>query len=123
MPLAFCYTMYIMKNQGDNMWDEWLEEYEQVKWKQNGDYYNGYIKSLDDKHPVTGDSGLTVKVTSINYENDWNSKKKHPIVYIPCTAYDNIELEMWTDGRGCDNSAIGVSGNYESYKYYLKEAA
>ena len=58
------------------MWDEWLEEYEQVQWKQNGDYYNGYIKSLEDKHPVTGDSGLTVKVTSINHVNDWNSSEK-----------------------------------------------
>tara|TARA_B110000438_G_C15706211_1_gene603300 strand:+ start:295 stop:603 length:309 start_codon:yes stop_codon:yes gene_type:complete len=102
------------------MWDEWLEEYEQVQWKQNGltgvDYYNGYIKMI-------GNIGLTVKITSINYVNDWNSKKKHPVVYIPYTEYDKIELEIWTDGRGCDNSAIGVSGNYESYKYYLKEAA
>ncbi len=105
------------------MWSEWLEEYEQVQWKQNGDYYMGYIKSLEDKHPVTGDSGLTVKVTSINHEYDWNLKQKYPMVYIPCTAYDKIELEMWTDGRGCDNSAIGTSGCYESYTTYLKEAA
>jgi hypothetical protein len=98
------------------MWDEWLEEYEQVQWKQNGDYYNGYLKEIHDDH-------LVVKVTSINHEYDWNLKQKYPKVLIPSTSYDNIELEMWTDGRGCDNSAIGTSGHYESYTTYLKVAA
>mgnify|MGYP000855152100 FL=1 len=30
-------------------------------------------------------------------------------------CYDAIDLEIWMDGRGCDNSAIGVSGCYEPY--------
>ena len=30
-------------------------------------------------------------------------------------CYDAINLEIWMDGRGCDNSAIGVSGCYEPY--------
>ncbi len=29
--------------------------------------------------------------------------------------FDEIKLELWMDGRGCDNSAIGVSGCYEPY--------
>jgi hypothetical protein len=30
-------------------------------------------------------------------------------------CYEYINLEIWMDGRGCDNSAIGVSGCYEPY--------
>jgi hypothetical protein len=30
-------------------------------------------------------------------------------------CYEDINLEIWMDGRGCDNSAIGVSGCYEPY--------
>jgi len=38
-------------------------------------------------------------------------------------CYEFINLEIWSDGRGCDNSAIGVSGCYESYTHFLTEAA
>jgi|21_taG_2_1085346.scaffolds.fasta_scaffold111320_1 hypothetical protein len=37
-------------------------------------------------------------------------------------CYEHINLELWSDGRGCDNSAIGVSGYYESYTHFLAEA-
>ena len=30
-------------------------------------------------------------------------------------CYESMNLEIWMDGRGCDNSAIGVSGCYEPY--------
>ena len=38
-------------------------------------------------------------------------------------CYDAIDLEIWMDGRGCDNSAIGVSGCYEPYTMLMTEAA
>ena len=31
--------------------------------------------------------------------------------------------EIWMDGRGCDNSAIGVSGCYEPYTMLMTEVA
>ena len=34
---------------------------------------------------------------------------------LPRTSFDNIQLELWMDGRGCDNSAIGVSGWHEPF--------
>ena len=36
--------------------------------------------------------------------------------------FEDIKLELWTDGRGCDNSAIGVSGCYEPYTYLVCNA-
>ena len=38
-------------------------------------------------------------------------------------CYDAIDLEIWMDGRGCDNSAIGVSGCYEPYTMLITEVA
>jgi hypothetical protein len=38
-------------------------------------------------------------------------------------CYPYINLEIWSDGRGCDNSAIGCSGYYESYTHFLAEAS
>jgi len=38
-------------------------------------------------------------------------------------CYDAIDLEIWMDGRGCDNSAIGVSGCYEPYTMLMTEVA
>lgn len=38
-------------------------------------------------------------------------------------CYEHINLEIWMDGRGCDNSAIGVSGCYEPYTMLMTEVA
>ena len=47
------------------------------------------------------------------FQNNLQNTFEHMILHIK--EFDEIKLELWMDGRGCDNSAIGVSGCYEPY--------
>lgn len=49
------------------------------------------------------------------YETNLDRETKFDIEIFASDCYDAIDLEIWMDGRGCDNSAIGVSGCYEPY--------
>ena len=66
------------------------------------------------------DDSLTVKPISrmgkTVYENNLDTKFEEMV--LPRSSFDKIDLEIWADGRGCDNSAIGCSGWYESYKFF-----
>jgi hypothetical protein len=63
---------------------------------------------------------ITVKPISRMGNNVYESNLDR--TFIPQTFwhnnYDEIQLEIWMDGRGCDNSAIGVQGWYESHRYF-----
>jgi len=91
------------------MWDM-LEVEDGVQWSSNGSYYDGYIKEIHNDH-------LVVRQLSVNNEHEVAT------ISIPNSSFDTIGLEIWYEGRGCDNSAIGMSGYYESYTKWIKEAA
>ena len=58
------------------------------------------------------EGAIVVKQISINYDYD----QSLGVAYIPKEQFDNFELEIFDDNRGCDNSAIGVPGCYEPWE-------
>ena len=44
-----------------------------------------------------------------------------PMVKLTKEMFDKVNLELWDDARGCDNSAIGVSGCYEPWTNFIWE--
>jgi|SaaInlV_125m_DNA_1040241.scaffolds.fasta_scaffold226293_2 hypothetical protein len=65
-------------------------------------------------------NSLTVKPISRMGKNVYESNLDTTFkeMFLPRSSFDKIGLEIWSDGRGCDNSAIGCSGYYESYKSF-----
>jgi len=51
---------------------------------------------------------------SIDYESAI-FKENVPMVKLTKDMFDKVNLELWDDNRGCDNSAIGLSGCYEPW--------
>jgi hypothetical protein len=46
-------------------------------------------------------------------------KPLFPLLTIIADDYDAFDLEFFEDGRGCDNSAIGIAGCYEPWTQWL----
>ena len=61
-----------------------------------------------------GEDHIDVKPMSIDYESAIFMKDV-PMIKLTKDMFDKVGLELWDDARGCDNSAIGVSGCYEPW--------
>lgn len=83
------------------------------KYKKDGLTYTAIIKEVTPHH-------LSVKpISAVNFESGvylTNMDTEFLGASFASDCYDHIELEIWMDGRGCDNSAIGVSGCYEPWR-------
>ena len=61
--------------------------------------------------------GMSVKVIEKDFVRSlWGDMEPFEMD-INESQFDSLELEIWADGRGCDNSAIGVSGCHEPWKW------
>lgn len=80
---------------------------EQCQYKFEGKRIVGYIKEFNE-------DSIVVKPMSVDF---------HYGTYSPVTfnvsEFDEIELEIFDDARGCDNSAIGVQGCYEPWSNFV----
>lgn len=92
------------------MFSEWLEVHDDCTFTIDGDNYIAVIKKINK-------DSLEVRPISVNYL----TPEKYEMLTLPSTSYDNIKLQIWDDGRGCDNSAIGIAGCYDSYQYWLTD--
>ena len=83
------------------------------KYIKDGLTYTAIIKEVTPHH-------LAVKpISAVNYQEgiyQTNLDTEFVGEIFSSECYDIIELEIWMDGRGCDNSAIGVSGCYEPWR-------
>ena len=75
----------------------------------NGDLHNGIILEVCE-------DGLMVRPMSVNY--DWvNTTGEYEPYWLPKDEFDEVELKIWDDLWGCDNSAIGLDGCFEPWQY------
>ena len=94
------------------MRNDMIETGDTVQYKLDGKWVSAVINELGEDHMV-------VRPATIDFEyagGDWLSDEKYPEATFTVDMFDDIGLEIWSDGRGCDNSAIGVSGFYEPWK-------
>ena len=93
------------------MRQDMIEVMDSVEFKMDGSRYKAFIKELRK-------DGMTVKVIQKDFDSFLYGDFEAFMMDINESDFDNLELEIWADGRGCDNSAIGCSGFYESYKFF-----
>ena len=109
MGVTFCYTMYIMKNHGENVNNiNYLTEYDSVKYEQSGKTYEGVItKVVNNDFPFI--EGKFYEIDNIGQRVD--NIRFNAIIY--AQSFKGLNMEWWFEGQGCDNSAIGCSGSWE----------
>ena len=96
--------------------NDWsVREFDGAQFKLEGKRYHGMITKLSEE-------GIMFRPFTINEERasgtDW--AVQHPLMFIRITDFDNINLEIWDEGRGGDNSAIGV-GYFTEWRYVWPE--
>ena len=95
-----------------SLFNDYIEEgLDTCKFVKDGMEYTAIIDKASDN------SLLVKPIQKTNwkdvFQNNLQNTFEHMILHIK--EFDEIKLELWMDGRGCDNSAIGVSGCYEPY--------
>jgi len=93
--------------------DTFGDTFEQCQFIKDGKRYVGMIKEFGENH-------ISVKPMSIDYESAIFMENV-PMVKLTKEMFDKVNLELWDDARGCDNSAIGVSGCYEPWTNFIWE--
>jgi len=97
--------------------NDWsVREFDGAQFKLEGKRYKGMITKLSEE-------GIMFRPFTIDYDRangkDW--AEQYPLMFVRLTDFDNIELEIWDEGRGGDNSAIGVSGCFEEWRHVWPE--
>jgi hypothetical protein len=94
------------------LFDDYIEvNMDTCKFQKDGFDYTAIVKEVGNDH-------LVVKpISRTNYKDIYenNLDTTFQIINLHENSFDDIKLEIWMDGRGCDNSAIGISGCYEPY--------
>ena len=92
--------------------NDWsVREFDGAEFKLEGKRYHGMITKLSEE-------GIMFRPFTINEERanggDW--AEQYPVMFVRLTDFDNVELEIWDEHRGCDDSAIGLSGNFVPWR-------
>lgn len=91
--------------------NDWsVRKYDPCECTIDGKNYHGMIKLLSE-------SGIVMQPFSIDFEHRSIDEPRHEPVIIKKEDFDKVKLEIWDEGRGCDNSAIGISGCFEEWRY------
>ena len=101
---------------GKTMRNDMIEIDDTVQFKLNGDRFKAFIKELNI-------DSMKVKVIEKNFVSSLWGDFEAFTMDINESEFDSVELEIWSDGRGCDNSAIGVSGCHEPWKWVWIESS
>ena len=93
--------------------NDWsVRQYDGAEFVLDGKRYHGMITKLSEE-------GIMFRPFTIDEERangeDW--AENYPQMFVRITDFDNIKLEIWDEGRGCDNSAIGISGCFENWRH------
>lgn len=86
----------------------YLNEYDSIRYKQSGKFYEGVItKVVNNDFPF-----IEAKVyETTSYSKRLDTKPFTGIIY--AESFEGLDMEFWFYGQGCDNSAIGVSGHWD----------
>jgi hypothetical protein len=87
----------------------YLSEFDSVKFVQSGITYEGVItKVVNNDFPFI--EGKFYEVDNLHQRVD--DLRFNATVY--AKDFEGLKMEWWFEGQGCDNSAIGVAGYWES---------
>ena len=87
----------------------YLTEYDSIRYKQSGKFYEGVItKVVNNDFPFI--EGKFYEIDSIGQRVD--DMRFNAIIY--AQSFKGLNMEWWFYGQGCDNSAIGCSGSWET---------
>jgi len=87
----------------------YLSEFDSIRYKQSGRQYEGHItKVMNNDFPFI--EGKFYEVDK--YGKRVDMKPFTGIIY--AQSFKGLDVEWWFEGQGCDNSAIGCSGAWES---------
>ncbi len=95
------------------MRNDMIELGDRVEYIQDGKWVRAFINELVEYHMV-------VRPETIDFEYagaHWDSGVMYEEATFTVDMFDDIRLCIWSDGRGCDNSAIGVSGCCEPWQH------
>jgi len=87
-----------------------VRQYDPCQCTIDGNHYHGMVKFLSK-------DGIVMQPFNINHEHRPITAPRLDPVIINKEDFDKVKLELWSDGRGGDNSAIGVSGCFEDWRY------
>ena len=92
--------------------NDWsVREFDGAEFKLDGKRYHGMITKLSEE-------GIMFRPFTINEERanggDW--AEQYPVMFVRLTDFDNVELEIWDEHRGCDDSAIVLDGNFVPWR-------
>ena len=94
------------------MRNDMIETGDSVQYKNDqGQSVRAFINEL-------GEDYMVVRPTTIDWEYAGGvpfGDERYAEETLTVDMFDDVELEIWSDGRGCDNSAIGVSGCHEPW--------
>ena len=76
-------------------------QWELIRYTHSGMTYEGFITAVSDNH-------IEARVMA----EDINAKFHNVILYKQ--VFRGLNVEYWFNGQGCDNSAIGISGYWDS---------
>ena len=93
--------------------NDWsVREFDSAEFKLEGKRYHGMITKLSEE-------GIMFRPFTINEERahggDW--AEQYPVMFVRLTDFDNVGLEIWDEHRGCDDSAIGLSGYFTEWSH------
>lgn len=80
-----------------------------AEFKLNGKFYHGVINKLSEE-------GIMFRPFSIDFEYK-PGYEQYDLMFIKLEDFDKVELEIFDEYRGCDDSAIGLSGCFEKWRH------
>ena len=90
--------------------NDWsVRQYDGAEFKLDGKWYHGIITKLSEE-------GIMFRPFEIDF-NRPEGDERYPEMFIKITDFDNINLEIWDEYRGCDDSAIGLSGSFTQWRH------
>ena len=80
-----------------------------AEFKLNGKFYHGVINKLSEE-------GIMFRPFSIDFEHK-PGYEQYDLMFIKLEDFDKVQLEIFDEYRGCDDSAIGLSGCFEKWRH------
>ena len=93
--------------------NDWsVRQYDGAEFVLDGKRYHGSIVKLSEE-------GIMFRPWTIDEEraNADDFSENYPVMFIRISDFDNINLEIWDEHRGCDDSAIGLSGYFTEWRH------
>ena len=96
--------------------NDWsVRKYDGAEMEIDGQFYHGMITELSEE-------GIEFLPFTVDHEYKHNDpRRSYDKIWIHMENFDKYKLEIWDEARGCDNSAIGVSGCFEPWRHVWPE--